>query len=153
MIPLNYTQEKITSGGVEVLVNRPVKCQAGKLLKAFKIDISDPSIRAPNSDDPQAAPLRLFKGDCFALDLSKRKQPMPFWHRNLDHDELIFCFKGEVIWETDQQAFELKPGEILLIPKGIAHRVSPREGSEYIALEIKSKEIFGCIRGGSSKES
>jgi len=79
------------------------------------------------------------------LDLSKRtKEPMNFWHRNMDCDELIFCYKGAIHWETELGNITLQSGEMFVIPKGIAHRSLPPPDSqeENIIIELK---INGAI--------
>jgi len=139
---MNVDEEKITSAGVEIWVKRPVKSASKQSSKVVRIDTANLQTSVPNMDDPWASPLRLIEGDGFVLDISQRRRSMPFWHRNLDFDELIFCFEGKVTWETDQGSFELKSGEMLIIPRAIAHRVVVNDQeSEYVALEIKSKKI------------
>src|SRR3989338_7169460 len=89
--------------------------------------------------------LPLFQAEGVRLDLSKRtKEPMNFWHRNMDCDELIFCYKGAIHWETELGNITLQSGEMFVIPKGIAHRSLPPPDSqeENIIIELK---INGAI--------
>src|SRR5687767_11964187 len=46
----------------------------------------------------------------------------PYFRRNCDYDQLIFQFAGQTTLETECGVFQLAPGELLLIPGGIAHR-------------------------------
>jgi homogentisate 1,2-dioxygenase len=63
---------------------------------------------------------------------------MDFWHRSCDFHELIFCFQGSIYWETELGNVELKPGQMLIIPKGIAHRSSPGQTDKInIIMELK----------------
>lgn len=56
----------------------------------------------------------------------------------MEYDELIFCHKGGMIWETELGTITLGPGEMILIPQGVAHRAVPPEGGgENILVEIK----------------
>ncbi|HEV8021029.1 MAG TPA: hypothetical protein VGP41_07175 [Candidatus Lustribacter sp.] len=48
--------------------------------------------------------------------------PAPFFHRNIDFDEAIFQFAGNTRVETEHGVEELAPGEMLLVPRGIAQR-------------------------------
>ncbi len=48
----------------------------------------------------------------------------PHFVRNIDFDELFFQFAGRSVLETEFGTYEMKPGEILHIPGGIAHRSS-----------------------------
>jgi len=64
---------------------------------------------------------------------------MTFWHRNMDCDEVIFCYKGAIIWETELGTITLNSGEMFVIPKGVAHRSLPPPNSETenIIIELK----------------
>jgi quercetin dioxygenase-like cupin family protein len=66
---------------------------------------------------------------------------MPFWHRNWDNDELIICISGEATWETEVGTIKLNPGKMIIIPRGIAHRVIVEGNTNYIAIEIKSPSL------------
>jgi mannose-6-phosphate isomerase-like protein (cupin superfamily) len=46
----------------------------------------------------------------------------PFFRRNSNYDTLYFQFAGTTLVETEYGVFEHKPGELLLIPEGIAQR-------------------------------
>ena len=48
----------------------------------------------------------------------------PHFVRNIDFDELFFQFSGRSVIETEFGIYEIKPGEILHIPAGIAQRSS-----------------------------
>ncbi len=107
--------------------------------KLLVYDINDPKLQPENFDKPSGTPMTLLKADALRVDLSKRtKEPMNFWHRSCDFHELIFCFQGSIHWETELGNVELKPGQMLIIPKGIAHRSSPGQTDHpNIILELK----------------
>ena len=146
-----YT-EKFTWGGKQLIVKRrncpsEVVSAESDAVKLSKINVNDPSLRPSNYDKAEGTPLPVFQADGLRVDVSKRtKEPMNFWHRNMDADELIFCFKGGIRWETELGNISLEPGEMFVIPKGIAHRSLPPENSqgENIIIELK-------IRGEVSK--
>lgn len=48
--------------------------------------------------------------------------PAGFFHRNIDFDEAIFQFAGTTRVETEHGVETLAPGEMLLVPRGIAQR-------------------------------
>jgi len=139
-------KEKLTVNGENIIFIRnsnPVdnKSVQGekKDLKLLMYDITDSDLVPSNFDKPGGTPLTLMKGDGIKVDLSKRTvEEMSFWHRSADFDELIFCFQGSIRWETDLGMVEMKPGQMLLIPRGIAHRSMPgaTEGTNII-LEFK----------------
>jgi homogentisate 1,2-dioxygenase len=105
-----------------------------------KINVNDDGLRPSNYDKPDGKVLPLLQADGVRVDLSKRtRAPMNYWHRNMECDELIFCHKGGIRWETELGNITLGPGELFVIPKGIAHRSLLPETSdgENIIIELK----------------
>ncbi len=148
---MTYT-EKFTWGKKELIIKRQscpteVISSECKGIKLEKININDPSIRPSNYAKAAGTPLPIFEAEGVRIDLSKRtKEPMNFWHRNMECDELIFCYKGGIHWETELGHMTLRSGEMFVIPKGVAHRSFPPPDSEgeNIVIELK-------IRGSISK--
>ena len=148
---MTYT-EKFTWGGKELIIQREtsptqVVSAESKQVRLEKIDVNDPRLRPSNYAKAEGTPLPILQAEGVRIDLSKRtKEPMNFWHRNMECDEVIFCHKGGIHWETELGNLTLRAGELFVIPKGIAHRSLPPENSEEenIILEFK-------IRGDVSK--
>ena len=148
---MTYT-EKFTWGNKELIVERefsPIEVVSAesKHVKLEKINVNDPGLRPSNYDKADGTPLPIFQAEGLRIDLSKRtKEPMNFWHRNLECDELIFCYKGMIHWETELGSITLNAGEMFVIPRGIAHRSLPPANSsaENIIIELK-------VRGAISK--
>ncbi len=130
-------KEKITSDEIDIEIERGEFNIKKSSRKAEKLTFKD--ITTPDMTDPLAIPpLRLVSSENLSIEFSRRRFSLPFFHRNMDYDELIICLKGSATWETESGNFELKEGEMLIIPRGIAHRpVNP--SNDYMALEIKSK--------------
>ena len=148
---MTYT-EKFTWSGKELIVKRqfsPVEVVSAesKQVRLEKINVNDPNLRPSNYDKAEGTPLPILQAEGLRIDLSKRtKEPMNFWHRNMECDELIFCYKGGINWETELGSISLHPGEMFVIPKGIAHRSLVPENceGENIIIELK-------IRGDVSR--
>jgi len=146
---MTYT-EKFTWVGKELTIKReksPVDVLSAESaqIKLEKLNVNDPALRPSNYARAEGTVLPLFQAEGVRLDLSKRtKEPMNFWHRNMDCDELIFCYKGAIHWETELGNITLQSGEMFVIPKGIAHRSLPPPDSqeENIIIELK---INGAI--------
>ncbi|MEM6379517.1 MAG: cupin domain-containing protein [Bacteroidota bacterium] len=52
------------------------------------------------------------------------------WHHHENEDELFYLIEGELFIELRDKTLHLKPGEFVIIPKGIAHRpYAPEEVS------------------------
>jgi len=141
-----YT-EKFTWAGKELIIKRetsPVELLSAesKEVKLDKISVNDPALRPSNYALAEGTPLPILQAEGVRIDLSKRtKEPMTFWHRNMEYDELIFCYKGSIHWETELGAITLQSGEMFVIPKGVAHRSLPPPDSkeENIIIELKIK--------------
>jgi homogentisate 1,2-dioxygenase len=148
---MTYT-EKFTWGAKELIVKRetsPIEVVSAesKQVKLEKIDVSDKHLMPSNYGKAEGTILPLLQAEGVRVDLSKRtKEAMTFWHRNMECDEVIFCHTGGIRWETELGNVALRPGEMFVIPRGIAHRSLPPENSEgeNIIIELK-------IRGEVSK--
>jgi oxalate decarboxylase/phosphoglucose isomerase-like protein (cupin superfamily) len=104
------------------------------------LNIFDPKFQPANYNKADGAPLRLFDSKHTKVDLSKRsKEDMGFWHRNIDAHEIIICIKGALRWETEMGTKTMHEGDMLFIPKGIAHRSMLCEDSapENVLVELK----------------
>ncbi|MDY6973223.1 MAG: homogentisate 1,2-dioxygenase [Thermodesulfobacteriota bacterium] len=139
-------EEKLTINGKNIVFLRDRKPTENESvrgeqedMKLLMYDVTDPSLVPSNYDKPDGTPMTLMKGEGIRVDLSKRTiEEMSFWHRSADFDELIICFQGSIKWETDLGDAEMKPGQMLLIPRGIAHRAIPGEsGGTNILIEVK----------------
>jgi hypothetical protein len=145
-------REVITSGGRNFVVHRPSSpidhdgTEDGASL--FGLDMNDPRLSPENWDKADGAPLRIFDSPDLKVDLSKRsREDMGFWHRSADFNELIVCFRGALRWETELGTTTLLPGQMIWIPKGIAHRSMLCEQSEElnILLELKVRDHLDPI--------
>ena len=108
-----------------------------------KVDFLDAKFRPENYNKADGSPLRMFESPSVKIDLSKRsKEDMGFWHRNVDDNEIIFCFRGALRWETELGTVTLREGEMILIPKGISHRsmLCEQSAEENILLELKIRD-------------
>ena len=112
------------------------------------LDILDHRFRPENYNKADGSPLRLFDADGVKIDLSKRShEDMGFWHRNVDYNEVIFCFRGALRWETEMGTVTLRAGEMIVIPKGITHRsmLCPESEEENILLELKVRDALTYV--------
>ena len=130
--------ERITSKGIDVWIERTK--QPTKLTTSGKTELIPYASMTPaNMLRPDGETLKLLVGEGVSIEVSKRRSPMPIWHRNMDYDEVIICVKGEAKWMTEGGEFLLKAGEMLYIPRGISHSASAARDSDYMAIEVKSR--------------
>lgn len=142
------TREVITIDGKNVVLHRESSpmlnggvLENEEALRLF--NIFDDSFKPSNYGMADGKPLRLYDGKVTKIDLSKRsKEDMGFWHRNIDAHEIIFCVKGALRWETEMGVRILRPGDMLLIPRGIGHRstLCEESGDENVLIELKIAE-------------
>lgn len=112
------------------------------------INIYDDKFKPSNYGMADGKPLRMYDAKTVKIDLSKRsKEDMGFWHRNADAHEIILCLKGALRWETEMGVRILKPGDMMIIPRGIAHRSTLCEESEAenVLLELKVGEELNYV--------
>ncbi|MCS7142192.1 MAG: homogentisate 1,2-dioxygenase [Aigarchaeota archaeon] len=144
--------ERVTVNGSDYWLKRKMIPLNVDYPAALKLEVLSPEFITPNYQDAGAGTWKVIQGGIappnpsegnqyvngFSVEVSKRRRPMPFWHRNMDNDELIICLNGKVTWETELGKAVLTPGTMILIPRGVAHRVVPEESPQYVAIEIKA---------------
>lgn len=150
-------RELVTIDGKNVVLTHtdsPV-ANAGVLENAdlFRmINIFAEKFSPTNIDKADGTPLRLYTSDSVKIDVSKRrKYDMGFWHRNIDAHEIIVCIKGALRWETEMGVKTMHPGDMLMIPRGIAHRSMLCEDStdDNVLIELKISDQLTYV--GESK--
>jgi mannose-6-phosphate isomerase-like protein (cupin superfamily) len=138
-------REVVTMNGKNVVLahhSSPIE-NAGVLENSdiFRIlNIFDRKFRPSNMNKADGTPLRIYSAERLKIDLSKRsKEDMTFWHRNIDAHEIIICVKGALRWETEMGTRTMRPGDMLFIPKGIAHRsmLCKDSSEENVLIELK----------------
>jgi homogentisate 1,2-dioxygenase len=139
-------EERITIDGKNVILNRttnPTQASHGVLEYAeiFKlINVFTDKFNPTNIDKGDGTPLRLFESKHTRIEVSKRrKHDMSFWHRNIDAHEIIFCVQGALKWETEMGTRIMKPGDMMMIPRGIAHRsmLCDESTADNVLIELK----------------
>ncbi|MCB1478212.1 MAG: cupin domain-containing protein [Tepidamorphaceae bacterium] len=141
-------RELITIDGKNVVLQRDTSpmenggvLENSEALRLF--NIFDEKFQPSNFGLADGKPLRMYDAKTVKIDLSKRsKEDMGFWHRNADAHEIIFCVKGALRWETEMGIRIVRPGDMLFIPRGIAHRSTLCEESEEenVLVELKIAE-------------
>lgn len=68
------------------------------------------------------------------------------WHAHDNEDELFYIVEGELLMEIeDQESFTMKKGDLYIVPKGIAHRVSSENECSLMLIESKSTAHTGNV--------
>ena len=72
------------------------------------------------------------------------------WHHHDDEDELFLVIKGEMRMKVREDGAEreimVRPGEFIIIPRGVEHLPSAAEETQVMLLEPKSTLNTGNVR-------
>ena len=79
-------------------------------------------------------PVVLAHVDTYTLHLFSSEGDGPWWETERQ-DSLLFCFDGELSLETEGDQCSLVGGELVVVPKGMAHRLSSGRRALVIGAE------------------
>ena len=65
------------------------------------------------------------------------------WHKHEEEDELFVVIEGTLMMEFRDKTVEVKPGEILVVPKGVEHRPWTKDEVKVMLVEPKSTKHTG----------
>ena len=72
-------------------------------------------------------------------------QDLP-WHTHDDEDELFYVMKGRMRMEMrGGHSFDMTEGELLVVPKGVEHRVHAEEECWLMLIENKTTKHTGDV--------
>ena len=69
--------------------------------------------------------------------LAKLKGEFP-WHTHKDEDEMFYIVQGELLLRFRGRDVYLKPGEFIIVPKGVEHMPVAREEVHAMFIEPKT---------------
>jgi mannose-6-phosphate isomerase-like protein (cupin superfamily) len=69
------------------------------------------------------------------------------WHEHVSTDEFFLVLKGRLVLQMKDGDVELGPGELFVVPKGIAHRPRATDGLEVLVIEPTGTVNTGNARG------
>jgi homogentisate 1,2-dioxygenase len=83
-----------------------------------------------------------------AVSLSRRTEPMPFYFRNCDGEEVHFVHAGTGRLETEYGDLSFEPGDYLVIPRATTYRVHPTSHDLFVLIvEARSGQVSIPERG------
>jgi len=91
-------------------------------------------------------PLVLLENADAVVSISRRREPMPFFVRNCDGDEVHFVHEGRGVVETDYGPLRYEPGDYVWIPKGTTYRLVP-ESEDGFFMIVEAREFSLPDRG------
>jgi mannose-6-phosphate isomerase-like protein (cupin superfamily) len=103
---------------VQVIKREPLKVNLAEKLDQFSEHFA-PKIIARYNDNE----VRLVKA-----------QGELVWHKHDDTDELFLILDGEFDMEFRDRTVTVRPGELLIVPRGVEHRPTARRGEVKLVL-------------------
>ncbi len=91
--------------------------------------------------DPKGSPVAFMGNQDVKLFVSRRSEPMPFYMRNADGDELYFVHRGEGVIESDFGPLTFEKGDYINIPRAVTYRVVPKTKDNFFLI-VESKTEF-----------
>jgi homogentisate 1,2-dioxygenase len=91
--------------------------------------------------DPKGSPVAFLGNNDVRLYVSRRTEPMPFYYRNADGDELYFIHRGEGTIETDFGPLTFEKGDYINIPRAVTYRIIPKTKDNFFLI-IQSRAEF-----------
>ena len=84
--------------------------------------------------DAEGRPLAFIGNTDIQVLVSRRSEPMPFYFRNADGDELYFVHRGQGIIETDFGPLPFEKGDYINIPRAVTYRVMPETRDNFFLI-------------------
>jgi len=103
----------------------------------FDFNCVEPSDRR----DREGTPTAVLGNRDIELYVSRRSEPMPFYFRNADGDELIFVHRGSGTVETDFGPLAFEKGDYIVMPRAVTYRIVP-ETTDNFFLIVQSRTEF-----------
>ncbi|BBX62556.1 hypothetical protein MSAS_17300 [Mycobacterium saskatchewanense] len=100
--------------------NDPTTFRTVGRFRSTNVMLSD--ITPSDLADPRGTAQRLYYNADACIWLSRRREPMPFFRRNVDGDECWFVHRGTGTVETEFGPITYGEGDYVVIPKAITHR-------------------------------
>lgn len=97
--------------------------------------------------DPDGMPVAFLGNNDLKLYISRRSQPMPFYYRNADGDELIFVHRGRGTIETDFGPLDFEPGDYIVLPRAVTYRILPETQDNFFLIMQSRTEFEQPDRG------
>ncbi len=94
-----------------------------------------------DQSDPCGMPVAFLGNSDVMLYLSRRSEPMPYYYRNADGDELIFVHRGNGTIETDFGPLAFEKGDYLNVPRAVTYRMVPETRDNFFLI-IQSRTEF-----------
>lgn len=74
------------------------------------------------------------------------------WHNHEHEDELFYIVHGNLLMEIENEpSFNMKNGDLFVVPKGVNHRVSSENECLIMLIETKTTKHTGDVESSITK--
>src|ERR1700761_6510389 len=87
-----------------------------------------------DQNNAKGMPVAFLGNDDVRLYVSRRSEPMPFYYRNADGDELLFVHRGEGTIETDFGPIAFESGDYVVLPRAVTYRIVPSTTDNFFLI-------------------
>lgn len=91
-----------------------------------------------SSGDPIESRVILLMNEDLSIGIATPDQPMNYFYRNGEGDELLFVHEGNGRLESVFGTITYRPGDYLLIPIGTTYKLVTETASRFLAIETRS---------------
>jgi homogentisate 1,2-dioxygenase len=98
-------------------------------------------LKPTDQSDPKGSSVAFLGNGDLKLLVSRRTEPMPFYYRNADGDELYFVHRGEGTIETDFGPLTFEKGDYIIIPRAVTYRVVPKTRDNFFLITESTSEF------------
>lgn len=98
-------------------------------------------LQPTDQHDPKGSPVAFLGNNDVRLYVSRRTEPMPFYYRNADGDELLFVHRGEGTMETDFGPLTYEKGDYIVIPRAVTYRLVPKTKDNFFLITQSRTEF------------
>jgi homogentisate 1,2-dioxygenase len=100
-----------------------------------------------DQESPRGSGIEFLGNDDIRLSVSRRSEPMPFYFRNADGDELLVVHRGEGTIKTDFRPREFTKGDYVVLPWAVTCRIIPRTRDNFFLVLESAAEFNQPERG------
>jgi len=75
------------------------------------------------------------------------------WHHHEDEDELFLVIDGEMVMHYRDRDVVLRPGELVIVPRGVEHKPASADGAQILLFEPTSTLNTGNVNSDRTVEA
>ena len=120
------------------MIERPIRSTIGRMVSTMReeITIGQLAVRFLVEGAASGGSVAMFEFDVPA------GARVPIAHSHDAYDETIYGLKGALTWTVAGVPHEVRPGDVLFIPRGVVHRFDNTSGADTTSLAIVTPGVL-----------